>query len=207
MDCIPNDTGADWPDLITGDHHGHAQAVDRDGSRDGQVALPLLFIAMWRAGYVAGKLALPYAGPFTLLALRFGLAALLLMVALAAGAPWPRSARQFGHLVIAGLLIQALQFSSLYSALKLGGPAGESALIVGTMPIFTALGAGFFLGEHARPAQWLGMAAGVLGVALMVSRTLGAGTAGAGAYAAAVLALLGLTLGTLYQKKFCAWRH
>lgn len=171
----------------------------------GTFALPLLFIAMWSSGYVVGRLAVPYAGPFTLLALRFGVAAIvLLLVALAARAPWPASARQLGHLVIVGLLIQALQFSGLYTALKLGVPAGESALIVGTMPVFTLLGAGLFLGEQVGRKQWLGMAAGTVGVALVVWHKLGAGSAGLGAYAAAVVALAGITLGTLYQKKFCA---
>lgn len=70
------------------------------------LALPLLFIAMWSSGYVVGKLAVPYAGPFTLLAIRFGLASsVLLIVALAARAPWPANRRQFGHLVVVGLLI------------------------------------------------------------------------------------------------------
>ncbi|MET0982975.1 MAG: DMT family transporter, partial [Telluria sp.] len=171
----------------------------------GTFTLPLLFIAMWSSGYVVGKLAVPYAGPFTLLTLRFGVAALLLLaLALAARAPWPGSARQLGHLVVVGLLIQALQFSGLYTALKLGVSAGEAALIVGTMPVLTALGAGFFLGEKTDARQWLGMAAGVLGVALVVWHKLGPGSAGAGAYLAAVVALLGITLGTLYQKKFCA---
>ena len=167
--------------------------------------LPLLFIVMWSSGYVVGKLAVPYSGPFTLLTLRFGVAALVLLVAaLALRAPWPGSARQFGHLVVVGLLLQALQFSGLYTALKLGVPAGESALIVGTMPVFAALGAGFLLGEHTGPRQWLGMAAGVLGVALVVWHKLGPGSAGAGAYAAALVSLAGITLGTLYQKRFCA---
>jgi drug/metabolite transporter (DMT)-like permease len=171
----------------------------------GTFALPLLFIAMWSSGYVVGKLAVPYAGPFTLLSLRFGVAPLvLLVVALAARAPWPGSARQLGHLVVVGLLIQALQFSGLYTALELGVPAGESALIVGTMPVLTALGAGLFLGEKTGARQWLGMAAGMLGVLLVVWHKLGPGSAGAGAYAAAVVALLGITLGTLYQKRFCA---
>lgn len=171
----------------------------------GAAALPLLFIGMWSSGYVVGKLALPYAGPFTLLSLRFGVAALVLLVlALAARAPWPGDLRQFGHLVVVGLLIQALQFSGLYTSLKLGVSAGESALIVGTMPVLTALGAGLFLGEKTHARQWLGMAVGVLGVALVVWHKLGPGSAGAGAYAAAVVALLGVTLGTLYQKKFCA---
>jgi drug/metabolite transporter (DMT)-like permease len=171
----------------------------------GAFALPLLFIAMWSSGYVVGKLAVPYAGPFTLLALRFGVAAIvLLLVALAARAPWPASSRQLGHLVVVGLLIQALQFSGLYTALTLGVPAGEAALIVGTMPVLTLLGAGLFLGEKASARQWLGMAAGVLGVVPVVWHKLGSGAAGVGAYAAAAVSLLGITLGTLYQKKFCA---
>ena len=169
------------------------------------LALPLLFIAMWSSGYVVGKLAVPYAAPFTLLSLRFGLGALvLLLVALAARAPWPANRRQFGHLVMVGLLIQALQFAGLYTALKLGVSAGESALIVGTMPVFTALGAAVVFGEWLGAKQWLGMAGGVMGVVLVVWHKLGIGSAGVGAYAAAVVALAGVTLGTLYQKKFCA---
>lgn len=171
-------------------------------------ALPLLFIAMWSSGYVVGKLAVPHAAPFTLLTLRFGLAALVLLaVALASRAPWPTNRRQFGHLVVAGLLIQALQFAGLYTALKLGVSAGESALIVGTMPVCTALGAVVLLGERPGARQWLGMAGGLLGVVLVVWHKLaagGAGNAGPAAYAAAVVALAGITLGTLYQKKYCA---
>ena len=171
----------------------------------GSLALPLLFIAMWSSGYVVGKLAVPYAAPFTLLTLRFGLgAALLLLVALVSRAPWPRSWTALGHLVVVGLLIQALQFSGLYTSLKLGVSAGESALIVGTMPVFTALGAALMLGERTGAKQWMGMAGGVLGVLLVVWPRLGTGSAGTGAYIAAVVALIGITLGTLYQKKYCA---
>jgi drug/metabolite transporter (DMT)-like permease len=167
-------------------------------------ALPLLFIAMWSSGYVVGKLAVPYAAPFTLLTLRFGVGALLLLlIALATRAPWPRDWRALGHLVVVGLLIQALQFSGLYTSLKLGVSAGESALIVGTMPIFTALGAALMLGERTGTRQWIGMAGGVLGVLLVVWHKLGAGSGGIGAYLAAVIALAGITLGTLYQKKYC----
>lgn len=171
----------------------------------GGIALPLLFIAMWSSGYVVGKLAVPYAAPFTLLTLRFGLgAALLLLIALATRAPWPPTWRALGHLVVVGLLIQALQFSGLYTALKWGVSAGESALIVGTMPVLTALGAALMLGERTGGKQWLGMAGGVLGVLLVVWHKLGTGTAGIGAYACAVVALAGIALGTLYQKKYCA---
>lgn len=165
--------------------------------------LPFLFILMWSSGYVVGKLALPYAGPFTLLFLRFSVAALaLLAIALFTRAPWPTRWMQAAHLVVVGLLVQALQFSGLYTGLALGVSAGVSALVVGTMPLFTALGASVFLQEKIGGRQWLGLAAGLGGVALVVAdRIDGASLAGLGAV---TLALAGITLGTLYQKKYCA---
>lgn len=174
-------------------------------STAGMFSLPFLFIVMWSSGYVMGKVGLPYAGPFTLLFLRFGVAALiLLMIALLTNAPWPTEPRQYLHLSIVGLLMQALQFAGLYSGLRLGVTAGVSALIVGTMPVFTAMGASIFLGEKVDVKQRLGLVAGLLGVALVVSNKIGAGSAGVAAYGAVVMSLVGITLGTLYQKKYCS---
>jgi drug/metabolite transporter (DMT)-like permease len=168
-------------------------------------ALPLLFVVMWSSGYVVGKFAQPYAGPFTLLFLRFGGAALvLLLAAMATRAPWPKTPGQFGHLVVAGLLIQALQFSGLYSGMKLGVSAGVSALIVGTMPVFTALGATLVFDEKISAKRWLGLVGGLLGVALVVGNKIGTGAASLAGYGAIGLSLAGVTLGSLYQKKYCA---
>lgn len=168
------------------------------------MTLPLLFILMWSSGYVVGKLALPYAGPFTLLFLRFCVAALVLLaVALSTRAPWPARA-QLRHLVVVGLLVQALQFGGLYTGLMLRVSAGVSALIVGAMPLCTAFGASIFLHEKVGPRQWLGLGAGVGGVLLVVLGKGGAAAATPAGIAAVVLALAGLTLGTLYQKKYCA---
>lgn len=165
--------------------------------------LALLFILMWSSGYVVGKLALPHAGPFTLLFLRFAVAAVVLLaIALVTRAPWPTGWKPAAHLVTVGLLMQALQFSGLYTGLKLGVSAGVSALIVGTMPLFTALGASAVLHEKVSGRQWLGLAAGLGGVALVVADRIDAASlAGLGAVS---LALAGITLGTLYQKKYCA---
>lgn len=172
--------------------------------RAGLFSLPVLFVLLWSTGYVVGKIGLPYAGPFTLLFLRFAVAALvLLVVALITRAPWPASAAQVGHLVVVGLLLQALQFGGLYTGLKLGVGAAVSALIVGTMPIFTALGASVFLGERTGVRQRIGLVAGLAGVVLVVLERFMGGSAGLAGYGACVLALAGITLGTLYQKKFC----
>ncbi len=166
-------------------------------------SLPLLFILLWSSGYVAGKLALPHAGPLTLLTLRFGLAAVVLLaVAGATGAPWPHRARAWGHLAVVGLLMQVVHFCCVYFALRWGLSAGIAGLLIGLMPLVTALGAHLWLAEALGRRQWLGLLGGLAGVALVVAgKPLGGAW---GAYAAAGLGLLGLVAGTLYQKRFCA---
>lgn len=170
------------------------------------ISLPLLFIVMWSSGYVVGKLALPFVGPYTLIFIRFASAAvILLVVALATRAPWPKTRAQFGHLMVVGLLIQALQFAGLYMGLGLGVSAGVAALIVGTMPVFTALGATKFLNEQVSRVEWMGLVGGLFGVALVVYEQLArTATASLSAYLCVVLALVGITAGTLYQKKYCS---
>ena len=167
--------------------------------------LPSLFIVLWSSGYVAGKVGLPYAGPFTLIFLRFSVAAaILLAVALLTRAPWPSTASQWFHIAVVGVLIQALQFSGLYTGLSKGVSAGVSAVIVGLMPIFTAIGAVAFLGERVNARQIVGLVLGLAGVALVVESKFHLGAGSIQGYLAVILALLGITAGTLYQKKFCS---
>ncbi len=167
-------------------------------------SLPLLFILLWSSGYVAGRLALPHTGPLTLLTLRFGLAAIVLLaVALATGAPWPGGARAWGHLAVVGLLMQVLHFTGVYFALRWGLSAGVAGLLIGLMPLATALGAHLWLAERLSGRQWLGLIGGLAGVALVVAgKPLHGGAVAS--YAVAGLGLLGLVAGTLYQKRFCA---
>jgi drug/metabolite transporter (DMT)-like permease len=169
------------------------------------ILLPLLFIVMWSSGYVVGKMALPFVGPYTLIFIRFASAALILLaLALVTKAPWPKTRAQFGHLMVVGLLIQALQFAGLYMGLGLGVSAGVAALIVGTMPVFTALGATRFLNEKVSGVEWLGLVGGLFGVALVVYEQLAKSSAASlPAYLCVVLALVGITTGSLYQKKYC----
>lgn len=166
-------------------------------------SLPLLFILLWSSGYVAGKLALPHTGPLTLLTLRFGLAAVVLLaLAMATDAPWPHRARAWGHLAVVGLLMQVLHFSCIYFALRWGLSAGVAGLLIGLMPLATALGAHLWLAERLSGRQWAALLGGLAGVGLVVAdKPLGGAWA---SYAAAGLGLLGLVAGTLYQKRFCA---
>jgi drug/metabolite transporter (DMT)-like permease len=168
-------------------------------------SLGALFVVLWSSAWIAGKIGLPYAGPFTLLLIRFGAAAeVLLLVALASGAPWPDKLADYGHLAVAGALIQGLALGCAYLGLQLGVSAGMSALVNGLAPLLTALGAVPFLGERVAPRQWLGLFAGLVGVALVVIDRVSLGDANWQGYAATFAALAALVCGTLYQKKYCS---
>ena len=165
----------------------------------------MLFVVLWSSAWIAGKLGLPYAGPFTLLLIRLAAAgAVMLLIAIATGAPWPTRLVEYGHLAVAGALLQGFALGFAYLGLQLGVSAGMSALINALAPLFTALGAVPFLGERVRPRQWFGLGVGLLGVALVVIDRISLGAATWHAYAATFMALAALVCGTLYQKKYCA---
>jgi drug/metabolite transporter (DMT)-like permease len=153
---------------------------------------PLLFVGLWSTGFIGAKLGLPHAEPLTFLFIRYlSVIGLMTMLALAMRAPWPRDARHWFHIGVAGLLVHALYLGGVFTAISKGLPAGVASLVVGMQPLLTAVGAG-----------WL------LGVGLVVSGKIGAGF-GLDALWPAFAALLGITAGTLYQKRFCPafdWR-
>jgi drug/metabolite transporter (DMT)-like permease len=166
---------------------------------------PLLFVVLWSTGFIGAKLGLPDCEPLTLLTLRYA-AVLVLMgaVALATRAPWPASPAQWVHISVSGLLIHAVYLGGVFTAIRLGLPAGVTALVVGLQPVLTALGAGLLLRERVRATQWAGLALGLAGVVLVVARKVEGGPAAAELLLPAVVALAGITVGTLYQKRFCA---
>jgi drug/metabolite transporter (DMT)-like permease len=166
---------------------------------------PLLFVVLWSTGFIGAKLGLPDCEPLTLLTLRYA-AVLVLMgaVALATRAPWPASPAQWVHIGVSGLLIHAVYLGGVFTAIRLGLPAGVTALVVGLQPVLTALGAGLLLRERVRATQWAGLALGLAGVVLVVARKVEGGPAAAALLVPAIVALAGITVGTLYQKRFCA---
>jgi drug/metabolite transporter (DMT)-like permease len=179
--------------------------VTRPALSPQEVAVPALFVVLWSTGFIGARLGLPHAGPLTFLTLRFGLAvALLVLIALVTRAPWPRRAAEIGRYAVAGLLVHAVYLGGVYVGISLGTEAGVSALIVGLQPLLTAAIAAVFLGESVTPRQWAGLVLGLLGLALVLARKLGEGTGGVLGGLACVAALFGITLGTLYQKRFCA---
>lgn len=168
-------------------------------------SLGLLFVVLWSSAWIAGKVGLPYAGPFTLLLIRFVVAAaVMLLIALATKAPWPDKVADYAHLAVAGVLIQGVALGCAYLGLELGVSAGMSGLVNGLAPLLTAFGAVPFLGERVGSRQWLGLGVGLMGVVLVVVDQASLGGAGWAGYAATFGALAAFVCGTLYQKKFCS---
>ena len=166
---------------------------------------PLLawyFVAVWGAGYIATKIGLQHAAPFTFLTLRFafGLACLLPLI-LFTKISWGTPVA-LGHLAVAGLLMHAVQLGGSHYAQYLGMSAGVAALIISTQPLFTAIIAGKVLRERLRPRQWLGVCVGLVGVGMVVWHKVDVREVTAANLIASLIAVAGVTAATLYQKVF-----
>jgi drug/metabolite transporter (DMT)-like permease len=161
------------------------------------------FVAVWGGGYVVTKVGLQYAPPFTLLTLRFcfGLACLVPVILLLKPL-WPRTRVEVAHLVVAGLLMHAVQLGGSHYAQYLGMSAGVTALVISCQPLLTALIAWRSLGEKLRPGQWLGIFVGLAGIARVVWHKIDVREVTAGALAGTLIALAGVTAATLYQRQF-----
>ena len=171
--------------------------------------VPLLFVFLWSTGFVGAKFGLPYAEPLTFLLLRYSaLIVLMTLLALSFRAPWPTDPRQWLHLAVAGLLIHALYLGGVFLAIKQSLPAGLVSLLVGLQPLLTATIVGAMLGERVSLRQWGGLLLGLVGLIMVLSARLEAGFGWAGVLPA-LAALLAITFGALYQKRFCPhfdWR-
>ncbi len=158
------------------------------------------FVLLWCSGYPAGKIAIQHGGPFTLLAWRFALAAAIFALLALIGRAARPSRACVVHSIVVGVLSLAISFGGVYTGLKLGVSSGVSALIIGAMPLSTALCA-TLVGERLSWRQWVGLALGFVGVALVLDGRLGTGAGTITGYAAAVVGLFSLSIGTLYQKR------
>lgn len=173
--------------------------------------LPALFVLLWSTGFIGAVWVLPYAEPFTFLTLRFALVvAILAPPLLLLGRLRLGSWRQAGHVAVVGLLVHALYLGGVFAGVARGLPAAHAALIVSLQPLLTAALVGPLLGERVSPRQVVGLLLGLAGVALVLGEKLAPAGSGAlfqgfdlGALALGLAALGGITLGVIYQKRFC----
>jgi drug/metabolite transporter (DMT)-like permease len=165
-------------------------------------AAPGVFVMFWASGFIGAKLGLPYAEPLTFLALRmFGVVVLLGLFILIAGAKWP-SREGVLDSYVTGVLMHALYLGGVYISIAHGLPAALSALVVGLQPLLTSTIANRLLGEHVVARQWAGLVLGLAGVYLVVQDRATVGAATPLAWIGAVVGLIAITIGTVYQKRF-----
>jgi drug/metabolite transporter (DMT)-like permease len=171
-------------------------------------ATPVIFVLLWSTGFIATKYVLTGAEPLTYLTVRMALAVAIMAVVVAIVRPrWPDRAG-VGHSIVAGILVQGFYLAGTVLAVAHSVPVGLSALIPGLQPVLTSTLASRFLGERVTPLQWGGLMLGLVGVGLILHGRPISGDAGWGWFASAA-SLVSITLGTLYQKRFCGgidWR-
>ncbi|MEM9122091.1 MAG: DMT family transporter [Pseudomonadota bacterium] len=174
---------------------------------------PVAFVALWSTGFITAELGTRHADPLTLLSVRFAVASVLIGLAIPLiGGALPRRPRDVAHLSVVGVLLHGGYLGGTFYAVLLGMPPAIAALIVGLQPILTAFFVGPVLGERMSWRHGVGLALGFAGIALVLAGRLepsptggfGFGDFGPLAIANAVLALLSITAGVIYQKRFCA---
>lgn len=165
-------------------------------------AMPAVFVLIWSTGFIVARFGMPYAPPMKFLAVRYLFSVFAFLAwALLAGARWPRERVQFGHLAVTGILMHAGYLGGVWAAVKAGMGAGLAALLVGLQPVLTALWVSL-RGGRVAPRQWIGLGLGLAGLVLVVWQKLGVGEVNARNLGFDLIALVAITAGTLYQKRF-----
>lgn len=172
-------------------------------------AIPAVFVLIWSTGFIVARYGMPYAPPLSFLALRYALSILCFLPWIVwAGVRWPQGRAQWGHLAVTGMLMHAGYLGGVWVAVKAGMGSGLSSLVVGLQPVLTAIWLSRMGGADSRVTarQWLGLTLGFAGLVMVVWRKFEGGTPGDTATVfnlmAALTALLCITVGTLYQKRF-----
>ncbi|RWL94879.1 MAG: DMT family transporter [Mesorhizobium sp.] len=168
--------------------------------------IPASFVVLWATGFIGARYAMPWAEPFTFLAIRFVIAAIL-FAGLAVLLGSRKATRDEAlHATMAGVLMHGVYLGAVFWAIHRGMPAGFSALIVGLQPLITAVLAGKFLGEAILPRHWAGLAVGLLGVVIVLWPKLGAVGGGVtpATLIASLVSVLGMSAGTIWQKRYAS---
>ncbi|MCB1524567.1 MAG: DMT family transporter [Rhodoblastus sp.] len=149
-----------------------------------------------------------FADPLAFLCVRYICAGLALGgFALFARAQWPRSVMEATHAIVSGVLLHAIYLGGVWWAIEHGVPASISALLAALQPIMTAFLAPALVGERIGLARWGGVVIGFAGICLVLAPKL-VGLDPAQLHAALVpigvnfIAMVGVTAGTFYQKRF-----
>ena len=169
---------------------------------------PVMFLCLWSTGYPVAKIGLQYAEPMTLLVLRYA-AVVVIMAALflILRPPLPKSRADWGHVAFVGFLIQAIYFGMSYFAFRSGVAAGTVALIMSLQPIIVAIIAPRWSGEAISARMWIGLALGLIGAGIVIIARSSIASPSILGFVFCVIALAGITLGSLWEKRFGLSHH
>lgn len=173
----------------------------------GLLAVQAAFVLSWSSGYIGAKLGTQGSGAFNLLFWRFLLVSVCLGLYLNARllkVSWV----QIRHYAIIGFLSQFLYLSCLYVAIQNGLPPGIAAIIAALQPLMTAALSTGNATERSGGWQWVGLMISFAGVSIVIAGQYGSGGQGVSLamYLLPLVAALGLTLATLYERR-SAQRH
>jgi len=170
--------------------------------------LPWIFVLLWSTGFIGARYGLPHSEPFTFLSWRMAGNLLVFMVLMQVfRVTLPRTLALWKQQLVVGALVHSAYLGGVFSAIELGMPAGLAALLVGLQPLLTALIMSVVYQSAPSIKQWLGLLLGLLGVTLVLTNGdagfMDNGSVSGVQLSWILLALVGITLGTLYQKNYC----
>ncbi|MDO9413013.1 MAG: DMT family transporter [Pseudolabrys sp.] len=178
-------------------------------SRFAVIAAPVIFVLLWSTGFIGARYGLPYIEPMTFLGLRMVFVVAILGAIAVIGGARMLTGPEIGHSLVVGAMVHWLYLGGVFIAISQGVPAGVSALIPGLQPILTSTIANRFMGEAVTRLQWAGLALGLVGVALVLHDRSLVMSGTLFGWICNVISLFGITLGALYQKRYCGnidWR-
>ena len=169
---------------------------------------PIIFVLLWSTGFTGIRYGIPYAPPFTFIAVRMAFASVLLaIIALVITKRFARDLPTIGKSALVGLTIHGAYLGGCFYGVKQGMPAGITALICSLQPVLVSIFSSIFFGEKLSSRKWLGLGLGLAGLIMVIAPKLEASGEQALPLAGVIavfIALLGGTSGTLLQKKFGA---
>jgi drug/metabolite transporter (DMT)-like permease len=172
------------------------------------VLAPLIFLVLWSGGFSVAKLGIRHAEPLTFLALRYVIVLIILApFAIALKPQWPRTLTQWFHIAMVGFLIQAVYFGLCYLAFYAKASSGTVAIIVCLQPILVGLAAPYFARERVSGLRWIGLILGLAGAAIVILAQSAIKAETTFGILCAFGALLGITAGTLWEKRFGTNHH
>jgi len=169
---------------------------------------PVLFTLLWAGGYSVAKLGLQHAEPMTLLSMRYGIVVILLIpFYLILKPPLPKRSIDWLHIVIVGVMVQAVYFGFCWWAFATGVSAGVLAIFMSLQPILVAILAPTLANEKVGRMNWVGLLLGLVGVLFVIVARSEIQSPSVLGISFAFFGLLGITSGVLYEKRFGVSYH